>query len=87
MSIKIGDRLKFKKFDWVIVDERRATAGFKYYRYRVERKYFFGNSIPLKYTDQSYNIFADRWLFLKKQLKKNPNYHYTMHLWSNRERT
>lgn len=86
MRIKIGDRLKFKKFDWVIVAKKRSSAGVVFYKYRVYRKYFFNHRIPLAYTEQSYDVFPERWLFLKKKLAENPDYHYTMSLWSNRER-
>ena len=84
--IKVGDRLRFKKFDWVITEQRRSKCGVLYYKYRVYRKYFFNHRIPLAYTEQSYDIFPWRWNFLKDQLEKNPGYHYTMSKWSNQPR-
>lgn len=88
-KIKVGDRLKFKKFDWVIVKILKHASGVIEYRYRVYRKYVPVRGkyyVCLSNTEQTYTIFAHRWLFMKEQLEKNPNFHYTMTLWSNRMR-
>jgi hypothetical protein len=83
--VKVGDKLRFKKFDWVITEVRKSPQGVVYYRYSVRRRYF-GRKIALKYTDKTYDVFPWRWQFLKEQLNKNPNYHYNMHLWSGHPR-
>lgn len=79
--MKIGDILKFKKFNWIIVRRIEHISGHIEYKYRVYRKYFKG-WIPLSNTECSYSISEWRWKFLKKQLQENPDYHYNMHLWS-----
>lgn len=84
--MKVGDKLKFKRFNWVITSvERNHFSRRQEARYRVQRKYF-KNIISLYYTKQDYPIMSWRWNFIKKQLKENPNYHYNMHLWSNQKR-
>lgn len=80
--MKVGDKLKFKKFDWVITKKIDHWSGYTEYRYRVYRRYFKG-WVPLSNTKYDYVIHDWRWKFLKKMLKENPNYHYTMSLWSN----
>lgn len=84
--MKVGEKLKFKKFNWVIVSvEKSPWTGEEIAKYRVQRKYF-KSTLPLYYTELSYPIMAWRWNFLKQQLKKDKNYHYNMHLWSNCKR-
>lgn len=83
MSIKVGDRLDFKKFRWTITEATKnwRTGGMDY-KYRVHRKYF-NAWVPLSNTKCTYTIMGWRWNFLKQQLKKQPNYNYNMSLWSN----
>jgi len=69
-----GDELKFKKFKWVITRVKNHPFGFVELRYQVKRKYY---GIYLSYTKQDYFISPIDWLFYKKRLEKNPNYHYT----------
>jgi len=83
--MKIGDKLKFKKFNWVITEKKIHPSGAIEYRYRVYRKYLKG-LIPLTNTKCDYFIQEWRWNFLKKMLKENPDYHYNMSLWSNHPR-
>ena len=83
--IKIGDKLRFKKFNWVITKLIKHPSGVVEYRYRVYRKYF-GALIPLTNTKCNYFIYAWRWEFLKERLKENKNYNYNMSLWSNAPR-
>jgi len=85
MKIKVGDKLIFKKFNWVITRKIEHISGVTEYFYRVQRKYFKG-FVPLYYTKQDYPIFDWRWNFLKKELNKNPEYHYTMHNWANNKK-
>ncbi len=87
--MKIGDKLKFKKFNWTIVDKFQNQYGNIEYHYRVHRKYLNLMDkylIPLSNTECIYPIQQWRWNFLKEQLQKNPNYHYNQHLWSNQSR-
>ena len=81
--IKVGDTLKFAKFKWVVVSVKRSECGLLYAMYRVFRKY--GRKYVTN-TQAQYPIFPYRWDFLKLKLARNPNYHYTMSLWSNAER-
>lgn len=74
-------KLKFKKFDWVVVEKGISLAGVPFYKYRVYRKYF-KRTVPLSNTDKSYFILKTRWDHLEKRLKQNPNFHYNMELWS-----
>lgn len=54
--MKVGDKLKFKKFNWVLTSvEKSSWTGEKFYRYRVQRKYFKG-IVPLYYTKQDYTV-------------------------------
>lgn len=82
---KIGQKLRFKKFDWVIVREKTFFSGYRQYFYKVYRKYPKIRK-PLSNTDCCYPVADYRWSFLERQLKKDKNYHYTMHLWSGCER-
>lgn len=80
--MKVGDTLYFKKFKWVITEKHLSPYTHEaYYKYRVYRKYF--KAVHLTNTKVSYIIRPWRWNFLKNQLKKNPEYHYNMSLWSN----
>lgn len=81
----VGDKLKFKKFNWVITRKIKHHSGSVEYKYRVYRKYFRG-MVPLSNTRCEYTIFPWRWNFLKKELEKNPNFMYNMTLWSNHPR-
>jgi len=83
--MKIGDKLRFKKFNWVITEKKIHHSGVVEYRYRVYRKYLKG-LIPLTNTKCHYSIQEWRWNFLKKMLKENPDYNYNMSLWSNHPR-
>lgn len=84
--MRVGEKLKFKKFNWVITSiEISPWTGEKSARYRVQRKYF-NRLLPLYYTKQDYPIMSWRWNFLKEQLRKDKNYHYNMSLWSNAKR-
>lgn len=82
--MKVGDTIKFKKFKWVIVKVRISPAGVLYAMYRVYRKYY---GVYVTNTHCNYSIFPSRWNFLKSKLKQNPDYHYTMSLWSNAKRS
>jgi hypothetical protein len=83
--MKIGDRLNFKKFYWEITSSKKTIYGMKEYKYKVVRKYFKG-LLKLKHSNKTYTIWKERWLFLEKKLKENPDYHYSMSLWSNYSR-
>ncbi len=83
--MNVGDQLKFKKFNWTLTRKIEHISGVVEYKYRVHRKYFKG-WIPLSNTKCTYTIFEWRWNFLKRELRKDPNYQYTMSLWSNRKR-
>jgi hypothetical protein len=85
--MEVGDKLEFKKFYWEISSKKRnPRCPSEYeYKYRVIRKYFNG-LLKLKYSKCTYPITKSRWEFLKKKLKENPDYHYTMSLWSNQNR-
>jgi hypothetical protein len=89
-TMKIGDKLKFKKFDWVLTRKINHISGVTEWKYRVYRKYFrLGRLylIPLSNTKLDYTIFDWRWNFLKKKLKENPSHHYNMtYNWCNRPR-
>lgn len=82
--MKVGERLQFKKFDWVLVSKKKHYPFSEpEYRYRVYRKYLrLGKKylIPMTNTKCNYTIYPWRWNFIKRQLAKNPEYHYTMHL-------
>lgn len=83
--MRVGDKLKFKKFNWVIIKKIKHHSGVVEFKYRVYRKYL-KNLISLSNTDSCYPISQWRWNFLKNKLSKNPNYHYNMSLWSNNSR-
>lgn len=83
--MKVGDTLHFKKFKWVITEKNISPYTQEaYYKYRVYRKYL--KVAHLSNTKSSYIIRPWRWNFLKKQLQRNPEYHYNMSLWSNIKR-
>lgn len=82
--MKIGDKLNFKKFQWIIVSKKKTIFGGTIYKYRVIRKYY--KFMKLSYTNQSYTVCPGRWNFLKKMLGQNKNYNYNMSLWSNQPR-
>jgi hypothetical protein len=83
--MKKGDKIKFKKFEWEIIGKKKYLSGNVSYQYRVIRKYY-GGLLKLSNTKKTYEIKSWRWNFLKKQLEKNPHYHYNMSLWSNNQR-
>lgn len=82
--MNIGDKLHFKKFYWELVKKKPTICGGAIYKYKVVRKYY--KFINISYTKQTYEVLPWRWNFLKKELQKNPDYHYTMSLWSNCKR-
>ena len=75
--MKIGDSLKFKKVKWVLVKRRVSFAGVEYWNYKVYHKY---SIMWLNNTDCTYTIFRHRWERLKRELKKDKNFHYTQAL-------
>jgi len=78
--------LNFRKFSWVKVKEKKYMSCVEpWYFYRVYRKYFH-SIVSLSNTDKSYPIQKSRWEHLEKRLKENPNFHYTMELWSGNPR-
>lgn len=88
--MRIGDELRFKKFKWVVCKSRTSYPfGHRQYFYRVYRRYKlkkYRRPVYATNTSAMYPIFDWRWNFLRRKLKKNPDYHYTTSLWSGNKR-
>lgn len=87
--ICVGDKIHFRKFTWEITRVKgNRYLGIDYW-YRVWRRYLrIGEQyfVPLSNTDQDYLVRKDRWEFLKRRVREDPDFLPQMSLWSNYER-
>jgi len=80
------EKISFRKYNWVVVTKKRIMPCNEiYYKYRVYRKYF-KQLIPLSNTKCSYEVSQERWNYLKRKVKYNPNFIPQMELWSGQPR-